>query len=133
MNTMLSKLAGFATVAVIMIMPVMANTAQASEGDLTPATPAVCDARNVPAAATYTAIAEMPPLAKTMALTGQTLVQVNIDPTGAILDTIVAKSSGTPLLDRAALAAAQASSFHPEIRDCTPVAGSYLFVVDFSE
>ena len=129
----MSKLAGLATVVVIAVMPLVATTAQAGAADLTPASPSICDSRNAPASASYTASAETPTMAKTLDLTGETLVQVNLDPTGAILDTIVAKSSGVPLLDRAALAAAQASSFQPEIRDCSPVAGSYLFVVDFTE
>ena len=133
MTTLLTKLAGFATVVVISVMPLVASTAQASEVGPTPASPTICEARSAPASATYTAAAELPPMAKTLSLSGQTLVQVNLDPNGAIIDTLVAKTSGVPLLDRAALAAAQASSFQPEIRDCSPVAGSYLFVVDFSE
>lgn len=60
-------------------------------------------------------------------------VRVDLDATGAIIGTAVMRSSGDTLLDHAAIKAARASSFQPEVRDCTPVGGSYLFVVNFSE
>ncbi len=41
------------------------------------------------------------------------------------------ESTGYLQLDRAAIAAARASRYAPEERDCKTVSGSYLFVVDF--
>jgi periplasmic protein TonB len=86
---------------------------------------------NVNASAAYAAEPEAPQVATGMHLTGTTYVQVDLDSSGAVLDARVAKSAGTPILDRAALAAARASVFRPEIRDCVPTSGSYLFLVEF--
>ncbi len=48
-----------------------------------------------------------------------------------VLAATVFRSSGSPLLDRAALQAARQSSYAPEIDDCVKVAGDYIFRADF--
>jgi TonB family protein len=92
---------------------------------------AVCETPNVPARTILAAEAEIPALAASWQLFGTTQVQVDLDTSGDVLGASVLKTSGTPLLDQAAVEATRASKFQPEIRDCEPVAGSYIFIVDF--
>lgn len=61
------------------------------------------------------------------------MIKVDLDDTGRVTAVSVYQSTGSMELDRAALAAARASSYAPETRDCRPVAGSYLFKVEFSQ
>jgi TonB family protein len=90
-----------------------------------------CNVPNVQASTAYAAVADRPDVANEMHLTGTTLVQVDLDASGNLVGAEVAKSSGVGVLDRAAIAAARASTFRPAIQNCTPVPGSYLFEVDF--
>jgi TonB family protein len=76
---------------------------------------------------------DYPEIARQMGLTGTSLVQLDLTPSGTIANASILTSSGNSLLDRAALAAARASSFRSEVRDCTPVAGSYIFSVAFEQ
>jgi periplasmic protein TonB len=59
-------------------------------------------------------------------------IRVDLSDTGAVLAAIVARSTGNPRLDEAARLAALHSTYAPEIADCKPRAGSYLFRVDFT-
>lgn len=113
------------------LVPLTATTASASDQNSIPALSANCETPNVSAGTIYGATPETPSVARVMHLTGTTYVQVDLEADGSIANTSVSKSSGTPLLDRAALQAARESTFRPEIRGCAPVAGSYIFVVDF--
>jgi TonB family protein len=63
---------------------------------------------------------------------GTASVQVNLSATGAVLSATIAKSTGNAALDQAALLAAKQSTYKPEIKDCVPVAGAYLYRVDFA-
>ncbi len=64
---------------------------------------------------------------------GVVYVKVDLTPTGSISGTSIAQSSGNPFLDDAALEAAARSEFQPETQDCTPISGSYLFLVTFAQ
>ena len=75
---------------------------------------------------------EYPELARQQALTGTTQVKVTLAESGAVTDAQVYASSGSPALDAAAVAAARRSTYAPEIDDCRPRAGSYLFRAEFS-
>jgi TonB family protein len=86
-----------------------------------------------PATTIKSAPVEMPLFAGLYHLTGITDVQVDLDRDGNVLGTWVRKTSGASQLDNAALLAARNSTFRPEIRDCVPVGGSYLYIVDFSQ
>lgn len=61
------------------------------------------------------------------------MIKVDLDAQGNVTGVSVYKSTGSPELDRAAMAAARESSYAPEERDCKPVSGSYLFKVEFSQ
>jgi protein TonB len=132
MNTLFIKLTGLTAAAVIAFSPLAATTASA-QLNVDQAPGASCEAANVTASTIYAEQPETPAVATTMHLTGTTLVQVDLDSAGSIVGTSVAKSSGTPLLDRAALVAARASTFRPEMKNCAPVGGSYIFEVQFPE
>ena len=90
-----------------------------------------CNQPDVSAATAYAAPAALPEIATALNVNGTTYVRVDLDAGGGVRETSVWRSSGVPLLDRAAVKAAQESRFQPEIRNCAPVAGTYLFVVEF--
>jgi TonB family protein len=58
-------------------------------------------------------------------------VEVTLDATGAVIAVSVHKYSGFALLDRAAIDAARATEYTPEIVDCVKTAGRYIFRADF--
>ncbi|MHB8146476.1 MAG: TonB family protein [Vulcanimicrobiaceae bacterium] len=58
-------------------------------------------------------------------------IAVKLDASGKVRSVRVYRSAGVFPLDRAALAAAQGSTYAPEIRGCVPVGGTYLFTVNF--
>lgn len=53
---------------------------------------------------------------------GEALVRVRLDPDGSVAEILLWRSSGFPLLDRAALAAVRGWHFFPAVRDGRPVA-----------
>ena len=120
-----------AAFALTSLSPLTVTAASADQLDPSPTVSASCEIPNASAGTIYAAPTEPSSLANVMQISGTTYVNVSIDPTGAIDDARIAKSSGTPLLDDAAIIAARSSQFRPEIRDCTPVGGSYLFIVDY--
>ena len=60
------------------------------------------------------------------------MIKVDLDANGNVTGVSVYASAGSPELDQAAMQAARESTYAPERRDCRPVAGSYLFKVEFS-
>ena len=54
-------------------------------------------------------------------------VTVSLEPNGTISRAVVTQSSGDELLDAATYAAATATTYVPEVRGCTYLAGSYIF------
>jgi TonB family protein len=58
-------------------------------------------------------------------------VQVSLDDRGRVTDAHVYKSTGVMSLDRVAVDAARRSTYAPQIVDCQPAPGTYLFRVDF--
>jgi protein TonB len=69
--------------------------------------------------------------AKDQGESGTTEVEVTLDATGAVIAVSVHKYSGFALLDRAAIDAARATEYTPEIVDCVKTAGRYIFRADF--
>lgn len=65
-------------------------------------------------------------------ISGTAHIVVSLDAKGTVLGVTVGTSSGNSLLDNAALDAAKRSTYSPERRNCTDVAGSYTFRVDFA-
>ena len=70
-------------------------------------------------------------MAKQQGLTGTSMVKVSLSATGSVLGATIYKSSGSALLDNAAVQAAKESSYSPEIDNCAKVAGDYIFRADF--
>jgi periplasmic protein TonB len=97
-----------------------------------PPTPPRCAQPHKDATTTRPVEPDYPDLARQQGAVGTVQVKVSLTPTGSVVSTSVYKSSGNALLDKAALAAARASSYAPEVEDCSPVAGTYLFRADFS-
>jgi protein TonB len=98
-----------------------------------PATPAprACANPHVDAAATNKVEPDYPEIAKEQGAVGTTTVRVTLGPSGAVTGAVVYKSSGNPSLDSSAVRAAKASSYKPEIDNCQPIGGDYLFVATF--
>jgi TonB family protein len=69
--------------------------------------------------------------ARALRATGTTVVRVDLDETSTVIGSAVVRSSGYAPLDRAALAAAQKSSYRTESFACRPVASTYQFTVTF--
>lgn len=63
---------------------------------------------------------------------GTTLVLVELSRAGDVLAVSVFRSSGSRVLDRAALNAAKQSTYAPKMINCIPAAGRYLFRADFN-
>jgi TonB family protein len=71
------------------------------------------------------------PAARAVHAAGTTIVRVDLDETSTVVGSAVVRSSGYAPLDRAALAAAQKSSYRTESFGCRPVASTYQFTVTF--
>ena len=91
-----------------------------------------CNVPSAPASITAAAPADLPAIASGQNVTGITAVRIALDPRGYLTRASVLSSSGNRWIDRAAVHAAQASSFRAEVRDCAGVGGEYAFVVDFT-
>ncbi len=91
-----------------------------------------CAVPNKEAATTRAVQPDYPDIARQQGAAGTTQVKVSLSATGAVLGTAVYRSSGNAALDSAALAAARASAYSPEIENCERVPGSYLFQADFT-
>ena len=92
-----------------------------------------CPIRNAPARPVTFHQAE-PPLLP--ALTGYigngtAIVRFEITEHGTPQNATIEKSSGSYLLDQAAMKTVLDQQFAPEIRDCVPVAASHLYEVDY--
>lgn len=90
-----------------------------------------CASPNVAAGTVEAIRPEIPEAAREVGATGTTEVKVSLLASGAIAAVTIYSSSGNAQLDLAAERAARASTFSPELRNCQPVAGDYLFRVDF--
>ena len=73
----------------------------------------------------------MPPLALREGASGTVQIKVYIDETGSVVSASVASSSHNALLDKAALEAAEHSTYSAGAINCKPVGGAYLFIVTF--
>jgi TonB family protein len=118
--------------------PPAAATAAPTAEPATPAPPTptprpACAIPNADARVVDKVSPEYPDSARMNGAVGEVDVKVSLSPTGAILHASVYKSSGNAALDFAALAAAKASSYAPEVAECRNVGGDYLFHAEFTE
>ncbi len=92
-----------------------------------------CTARSTPAAIRGEAFADRPDLAKILGISGTADVRVDLDPSGNVAATSLARSSGFEILDREALAEARDYRYVAETQNCSSVGGSYVVEVDFAK
>jgi protein TonB len=97
---------------------------------VTTAKPA-CANPNQVATATQKVTPDMPEIARQMGATGTAQIKVTLDASGNVMGVTVFKSTNNKALDQAALQAAQQSKYAPEVHNCQPVGGSYLYTVTF--
>lgn len=90
-----------------------------------------CARPNVPAATIRAVEPDTPVVAQQAGISGTVQVLVSLDENSHITSTRI-QSSPSAILNNAALAAAQQSTFRTEIRDCKPIAAVFVFSVDFS-
>lgn len=76
-------------------------------------------------------VPEMPRIAADQGLTGSVQVKVQLTAKGTVEDASVFVSSGSTILDTAAVDAAKRTTYAPKTVDCEHVPGSYLFKVNF--
>ena len=74
---------------------------------------------------------EYPRLAKAAGLGGVVWINALVDKNGVVRDARIAKSSGTPSIDEAALVAARQNRFNPAIQNGYPIACWAKFKVEF--
>jgi TonB family protein len=96
-----------------------------------PATTDSCSQPYAPPRAILPVQADEPQAARAVHASGTTIVRVDLDETSTVVGSVVIRSSGYAPLDRAALAAAQKSSYRTESFACRPVASTYQFTVTF--
>ena len=111
--------------------PVQAGAAQEITPKPSP-TPPMCARPNIAPATLLPATAVTPTMAEQQGIVGSVQVIVSLDFDSNVVGTRIA-SSPSVILNRAALAAARATLFQTEIRDCRPLAGDYLYAVDFTD
>jgi TonB family protein len=84
-----------------------------------------------PAAIDGEMYADVPKIASLQGVTGTALVRIDLTAKGTLSREALFETSGNPWLDRAALESPKTARFIPEVANCVPVAGSYLYEVDF--
>jgi TonB family protein len=94
---------------------------------------ASCAAESRPARIVRSAGAETPALAKLERLSGTAVVRVDLSDGGTVIGTSIARSSGSGILDRSALAAARTQAYAPETQACRAIGGSYGIEVEFTD
>jgi TonB family protein len=76
---------------------------------------------------------EYPESAKDLGLgTVTVLVEVTIGASGTLEEAKISQSSGNMAIDQSALRAARQSTYTPQLADCVPTTGSYIFHAEFS-
>jgi protein TonB len=75
---------------------------------------------------------EIPIEARAQMTNGTARILVHLDTTGAVLETSVTTSSGSPSLDQVAIAMARNASYLPPRARCKAIAGDYTFSARFA-
>lgn len=97
----------------------------------TPAPKPACAVPNADATTVQAVEPDYPDIARQQGAVGTAKVKVSLDAAGHVLEASIAKSAGNAALDQAAVKAARASTFAPEVVNCVKTAGSYYFSADF--
>jgi TonB family protein len=90
-----------------------------------------CSVPNAPARTISAAMPQTPDGVEGLPATAE--VQVTLDAAGRVTDLRIYRSAYNQQLDRAAIAAAKASTYAPALVDCLPAGGTYLFTVEFQD
>ena len=93
-------------------------------------TPALCARPNLPASVLRAVAPEAPALAQQQGIQGTVQVIVSLDEYSHVIGARIL-SSPSVILNAPALVAARQSTFQTEIRACRPIAGDYIFTVEF--
>jgi TonB family protein len=75
---------------------------------------------------------EFPEIARFLGLYGTSVVRIDLSETGTVLGTYVANSSGSSILDEAALHVVGRMTYASETRACESLPGSYAVEVQFA-
>lgn len=129
-----SVLAYTALALIVQALPVPSTAATVTLTPLGPkhvGTMSIADRCNRPAAIDGDEYADLPTIALLQGATGIAQVRIDLAATGALEREMLFSGSGNPWLDGTALSSAKSAKFTPEIVNCSPVAGSYLYEVDF--
>jgi periplasmic protein TonB len=103
-----------------------AGAGQAAGPPGTPAPPA-CAQPHVDPSTKNPVQPEYPEVAREQGAFGTAKVAVTLDAHGTVVSAVIAQSAGNAALDQEAIKAAKASTYSPEIVDCKPIGGVYLF------
>ena len=114
-----------ASAANVALEPVVRSTSVAST--------AVCAVRSRSAALSDPVFVDLPTVAEAENIRGITTLKIDLSATGKLVSEKVVDSSGDRFLDDEALRSARLAPFSPEIVNCERVAGSYFYVVDFTQ
>ena len=112
----------------------IASTGWAGAQDVTPRPtppPLLCARPNLPAMTIRDVEAELPLEAEHLERNADVLVVITLDAESRLTNARI-QSSPSTLLNAAALAAARASTFRTEIRDCRSLAADYLYTASFN-
>ncbi len=90
-----------------------------------------CSVPNAPARTISAAMPQTPDGVEGLPAAAE--VQVTLDAAGRVTDLRIYRSAYNQQLDRAAIAAAKASTYAPALVDCLPAGGTYLFTVEFQD
>jgi hypothetical protein len=90
-----------------------------------------CARPNVPASIVRTVLPDIPPMAQQQGISGTVQVRVSLDEQSHVTGTSI-MSSPSVILNAPALVAARQSVYQTEIRDCKPIAASYINAIEFN-
>jgi protein TonB len=97
------------------------------------AQPASCATNDAPARIARAERPQYPEIAKLIGLSGTARIRVDLSETGSLLGAYVAVSSGSSILDRAAIRTASEMKYAAQIRSCVATPGSYAVEVEFAD
>ncbi|MBU0984194.1 MAG: energy transducer TonB [candidate division Zixibacteria bacterium] len=120
-----------ATVAVLLLVPMLVLVASAGEELAKDPSPDQFIPVDKPAEMTYQTTPTYPTIAVEMGVEGTVWIKTLVGKNGKAKKSIVAKSSGSKVLDDAALKAAAKNRFNPAYRDAQPVAVWLSYKVTF--
>lgn len=111
--------------AVVAAVPTPRPTPQPSSG-------AGCAQPNAPAVVSATpAVPDIAAAARAARVSGVAAIDVSLDPSGAVTDAKVTRSSGNDGLDASAVTMARNATYTPAYASCKGIASTYTFTVRF--